>query len=118
MLVTLYKIGEAHFRLLGTNGFRVKAKNERFTAASSRCRQNLKYETFTSLFGSSKGLAKLGNIVAGQIVSCYVSRGLLRKICFGRKICVWEAKMFLTQKQKHFLFSEQQNVFPQHCFLV
>ena len=52
MLVTLYKIGEMHFRLLGTNGFQVKAKSERFTAASSRCRQNLKYENFTSSFGS------------------------------------------------------------------
>ena len=31
-------------------GFHVKAKNERFTAASSRCRQNLKYENFTSSF--------------------------------------------------------------------
>ena len=40
-----------HFRLLGTHGFHVKAKNERFTAASSRCRQNLKYENFTSSFG-------------------------------------------------------------------
>ena len=30
----------------------MKAKNERFTTAvSSRCRQNLKYEKFTSLFG-------------------------------------------------------------------
>ena len=46
----LYKIGELHFRLLGTNGFHVKAKNERFTAASSRCRQNFKYENFTSSF--------------------------------------------------------------------
>ena len=36
---------------LGTNGFHVKAKNEKFTAASSRCRQNLKYENFTSWFG-------------------------------------------------------------------
>ena len=47
MLIMLHKIGELHFRLLGTNGFHVKAKNERFTAASSRCRQNLKYENFT-----------------------------------------------------------------------
>ena len=39
------------FRLLATNGFRVKAKEERFTAASSRCRQNLKYENFPSPFG-------------------------------------------------------------------
>ena len=34
MLVTLYKIGGVHFRLLGTNGFHVKAKNKRITAAS------------------------------------------------------------------------------------
>ena len=51
MLITLYKIGGVHSCLLGTNGFHVKAKNERFTAASSRCRQNLKYENFTSSFG-------------------------------------------------------------------
>ena len=51
MLITSYKIDGVHFRLLGTNGFHVKAKNERFTAASSRCRQNLKYENFTSSFG-------------------------------------------------------------------
>ena len=31
MLGTLHKIGEVHFRFLGTNGLRVKAKNERFT---------------------------------------------------------------------------------------
>ena len=51
MLITLYRIGGVHFRLLATNGFRVKAKKERFTAASSRRRQNLKYENFTSSFG-------------------------------------------------------------------
>jgi len=28
MLVTLFKIGKVHFPLLGTNGYRVKAKNE------------------------------------------------------------------------------------------
>ena len=50
MLITLYKIGELHFRLLGTNGFHVKAKSERFTAATSRCRQNLKYENSKSSF--------------------------------------------------------------------
>ena len=48
MLVALYKIGGVHFRLLGTNGFYVKANNERFTAASSCSRHNLKYENFTS----------------------------------------------------------------------
>ena len=51
MLIRLYKIGELHFRLLGTNGFHVEAKSERSTAASLRCRQNLKYENFTSSFG-------------------------------------------------------------------
>ena len=50
-LVTLYKIGDVHFHLLSRYGFHVKAKNERFTTASSRCRQNLTYENFTSLFG-------------------------------------------------------------------
>ena len=51
LISTSYKIGEVHFRLLGTNGFHVKAKNGRFAAAGSRCPQNLKYENFTSLFG-------------------------------------------------------------------
>ena len=46
MLIMLYKIGELHFRLLGTNGFHVKAKSKKFTAATLRCRQNLKYEKF------------------------------------------------------------------------
>ena len=45
------KIAEVHFRLLGTIGFHVKTENERFTVVSSRCRQNLKYENFMSLFG-------------------------------------------------------------------
>ena len=51
MSMTSYKIGEVHFRLLGANGFHVKAKNGRFTAAASCSRQNLKYENFTLLFG-------------------------------------------------------------------
>ena len=51
MLITLNKIGGVYFRLLGKNGFHVKAKNERFTAESFRCRQNLKYEKLTSSFG-------------------------------------------------------------------
>ena len=50
MLVTLYKIGQVHFRLFSTNDFHAKAKNERSTAAVSRCRQNLKNENFTSSF--------------------------------------------------------------------
>ena len=51
MLVKLYKIGELYFRLLGTNGFHVKEENEMFTAAGSRCCQNLKHENCTSSFG-------------------------------------------------------------------
>ena len=48
---TLYKLGEVHFRLLGTNVFHVKTENERFTARSSRCRQSLKYGIIKSSFG-------------------------------------------------------------------
>ena len=50
-MVTLYNIGEMHFRSLGTNGYHVKAKNERFNAASSRCRQSLKHENLALSFG-------------------------------------------------------------------
>ena len=48
-LVTLYEIGEVHFRLLDTNDFH--AKNEGFTVVGSRCRQNLKNDNSTSSFG-------------------------------------------------------------------
>ena len=41
-LVTIYKMDEESFRLLGTNAFHVKSEIERFTAAGSRFRQNLK----------------------------------------------------------------------------
>ena len=51
MLAMLQKIGEVHFRLLGTNGCYLKAKKERVTAACSGCRQNLKYENSMSSFG-------------------------------------------------------------------
>ena len=51
MFVTLQETGEVHFRLLGTNGFHVKAENEKFTSAGLRCRQNLEYENFTLSFG-------------------------------------------------------------------
>ena len=50
MLVTLCKVSELYFRLLGTNGFHAKAENERFNVAVSRCRQNLKYENSTLPF--------------------------------------------------------------------
>ena len=48
MLVELCKIAEVHFRLLGTNGFHVKAENERITDASS------KYVNFTAPFGRQR----------------------------------------------------------------
>ena len=51
MILTLLKIGEVHFDLLGTNAFHVKAKNGRFTAVGSHCCQNLNYENFLLLFG-------------------------------------------------------------------
>ena len=41
-------MSEVHCRLLGTDGCHVKAKNERFTPADSRCRVNFKYENFKS----------------------------------------------------------------------
>ena len=51
MFVTLYKVGKVYFRFLGMNSFHVMAKNERFTAAGSRCHQNLKYQNLTLSFG-------------------------------------------------------------------
>ena len=47
----VYKIGKMHFRLLGMNGFHVKEKNERFTAAGSHCRQKFKNANLASSFG-------------------------------------------------------------------
>ena len=38
-------------RLTGTNGFYLKEENVRFSTVGSRCRQNLKFENLTSLFG-------------------------------------------------------------------
>ena len=45
----------------------------------------------------------------------------LGNICFGRKICVWEAKMFLTPGKNIFFFVSEQHCllpFPQHMFPV
>ena len=36
--------------LIGTNGFYIKAENERFSAVVSRCRQNFKFENITSFY--------------------------------------------------------------------
>ena len=53
MLVTFYKIGEVHLCLLGTEGFRAKAKNERFTAARLCCCHKLEvvvWQTTSKMF--------------------------------------------------------------------
>ena len=47
-LVTLNKIGEVCFHLIGTNAFHVKTENERFTAVGSRFRQNLNVEKMSA----------------------------------------------------------------------
>ena len=69
-------------------------------------------------FRKFKGLAKLGNIVAETMfLVMFPGVAKLGNICFGRKICVWEAIMnVFDSRQKHFLFSEQQNLFPQHRY--
>ena len=69
------------------------------------------------LFNSTKGLAKLGNIVLETMfLVMFPGVAKLGNICFGRRICVREAKMFLTPDKNIFLFPEQQNLFPQHMF--
>ena len=55
-LLRLFHVGHvvqnrrSAFSLAWSSGFHVKAKNERFTAASSCCLQNLKYENLTPSF--------------------------------------------------------------------
>ena len=53
----------------------------------------------------SKGLAKLGNIVAETMfLVMFPGVAKLGNICFRRKICVREAKMFLTPNKNIFCF--------------
>ena len=66
MLITFYKIGEVHFRFHGANGFHLKAENERFTAASSCCRKNHKYENLTSSFGRLRQNIAAKSVPHGQ----------------------------------------------------
>ena len=85
----MYKIGEVQFRLLGKNGFHAKAKNERFTAACSPCRQNLKNENFTSSFSrlrhkncTKKRAARAGRLfpdLTNQIIDLWRCRGRCRR---------------------------------------
>jgi len=66
---------------------------------------------------SSKGLTKLGNIVAETMfLLMFPGVTKLGNICLGRKICVREAVSVFYSRQKHFLFSVQQNLFPKHVF--
>ena len=49
------------------------------------------------LHGDSKGLAKPGNIVVETMfLVMFPGVAKLGNICFGRKICIRQAKMFLT----------------------
>ena len=51
----------------------------------------------------SRGLAKLGNIVAETMfLVMFPGVAKLGNICFGRKICVREAKNVFDSRQKHF----------------
>jgi len=60
-----------------------------------------------------KGLAKLGNIVAETMfLVMFPGVAKLGNICFGRKLCVREAKMFLIPGKK---ISAQKN-FRNTCF--
>ena len=106
MLNTLYKIRELHFRFLGTNDFYVKAKNERFTAASSRCRQNLKYENYTSSIGrlrqniASKACRTCSTIIflysANQIIDLWRCRWQCRRQILNSLPSQWQ-----TQRKCH-----------------
>ena len=40
---TFYKMSEVSFHMMGTNGFHVKAENEKFTAVGSHYHSNLKF---------------------------------------------------------------------------
>ena len=64
-----------------------------------------------------KGLAKLGNIVAETMfLVMFPGVAKLGNICFGRKICVWEAKMFLTTGKNNFCFPSSKICFRNTCF--
>ena len=50
MLVTLHKMEEVSYHLVGMNRFPVKADNKRFSIADSGCGQNFEIENLTSSF--------------------------------------------------------------------
>jgi len=62
----------------------------------------------------NKGLAKLRNIVPETVFLVMFPRvAKLGNICFGRKICVREAKMFLTPGKNICCFRAEKFVFRQ-----
>ena len=62
-----------------------------------------------------KGLAKLGNIVAETMfLVLFPGVAKLGNICFGRKICVQEAKVFLTHGKNIFCFRAAKFVSATH----
>ena len=64
-----------------------------------------------------KGLAKLGNIAAETMfLDMFPGLAKLGNICFGRKICVREAKMFLTSGKNIFCFPSSKICFRKTCF--
>lgn len=68
-VLRLFRVGHVvqsrRFLLHGTNGFHVIAKDERFTAAGPRCRQNLKYENFTPC--TCKTVSQLLSCLCGHV---------------------------------------------------
>ena len=72
---------------------------------------------FPSIVDHSKGLAKLRNIVAETMFFVmFPGVAKLGNICFGRKICVREAKMFLTPDKNIFCFPSSKICFRNICF--
>ena len=65
---------------------------------------------------TTKGLAKLGNIVAETLfLVMFPGVAKLGNMFRTQNLCPG-SKMFLTLDKNIFLFSEQQNLFPQHMF--
>ena len=62
------------------------------------------------------GLAKLGNIVAETMfLVMFPGVAKLGNICFGRKICVRQAKNVFDSRQKHFWFPSSKICFRNTC---
>ena len=70
---------------------------------------------------TSKGLAKLGNIVAeAMFLVMFPGVAKMETICFEfrtQNLCPGSKNVF-DSMAKTFFLSEQQNLFPQQCFLV